>query len=325
MIRLFTIDDIIDLFYKTKIKGKGFMLSKLNPRSLSRTKSTFNTTFVDNSNWWIIPKVKERWNKLITDNQDLGYKDFFMESFFKDKKNLKLISLGTGSSHHEIELAKYANFKEIVCVDLSNKKMEAAESQAKSLGLDNIRFVVADANNYNFPKEEYDIAYFHASLHHFDKVQNLLKAKIKPSLKKSGFLIINEYVGRNRLQFSKNQINIINEALNIIPDKYKIRFKSKSIKRKFYGPGVIRMYITDPSECIDSKNILPSIHKNFKTIIEKEYGGNILMNVLKDISHHFVELDKEKEEVLKRLFDFEDAYLKSNKSDFVFGLYQKIN
>jgi hypothetical protein len=47
------------------------------------------------------------------------------------------------------------------------------------------------------------------------------------------------------------------------------------------------------------------------------------MNVLKDISHHFVETNSEKEIVLNNLFEFEDNYLKSNTSDFIFGVYQK--
>ena len=34
------------------------------------------------------------------------------------------------------------------------------------------------------------------------------------------------------------------------------------------------------------------------------------MNVLKDISHHFVETNNEKEEILIKLFEFEDQYLK---------------
>ena len=32
---------------------------------------------------------------------------------------------------------------------------------------------------------------------------------------------------------------------------------------------------------------------------------------------------EEKEKVLNALFEFEDNYLKSDKSDFVFGIYQK--
>ena len=84
------------------------------------------------------------------------------------------------------------------------------------------------------------------------------------------------------------------------------------------------MILADPSECIDSASILPAIHSNFHTIIEKSYGGNILMNVLKDISHHFIDLDSNKSRILDKLFSLEDEYLTKNTSDFIFGIYQKL-
>jgi len=59
------------------------------------------------------------------------------------------------------------------------------------------------------------------------------------------------------------------------------------VKNKIYGSGIIRMVLADPSECIDSENILPSIHKHYETIYEVGYGGNIIKMALKDLSHHF--------------------------------------
>ncbi|SVE63884.1 uncharacterized protein METZ01_LOCUS516738 [marine metagenome] len=125
------------------------------------------------------------------------------------------------------------------------------------------------------------------------------------------------------MQYSKTQIQEVNKALALIPKQYRKRFKTLQLKNRFYGSGIIRMKLADPSECVDSKSILPSLHTHFTTIVEKPYGGNILMNVLKDISHHFIELNTTKEKILNNLFLFEDNYLKSNSSDFVFGIYEK--
>jgi len=46
------------------------------------------------------------------------------------------------------------------------------------------------------------------------------------------------------------------------------------------------------------------------------------MHVLKDISHHFLDMDSERKYILNSLFDFEDEYLQNQPSDFVFGIYQ---
>jgi hypothetical protein len=85
------------------------------------------------------------------------------------------------------------------------------------------------------------------------------------------------------------------------------------------------MIKADPSECVESENIPPVINKYFEPVFEKSFGGNLLMPVLKDISHHFfnARIDKEKQLILKRLFELEDQYLLSQPSDFVFGIFQK--
>ena len=324
MTRLITIDDIIDTLTKGKQRGWGFIISKFTFSNKSRTKSAFNESSRISSNWSIIPYIKERWNLLITGNTQINYKQFLVQEILKNETNLKLLSLGSGSCSHEIELANYEKFKKITCIDLSEYQLSEAAKIAEIKKLNNIEFICSDLEKYNFPKNNFDIILFNSSLHHFNNVESLLSKKIMSCLKDTGKLVINEYVGPNRLQFTHHQIKEINKALKIIPRKFRKRYKTKLTKNIFFGSGILRMVIADPSECIDSINILPSIHKYFETIVEKPYGGNILMNVLKDISHHFVDLDKEKIKILDDLFQFEDEYLLENSSDFIFGVYKKL-
>ena len=82
------------------------------------------------------------------------------------------------------------------------------------------------------------------------------------------------------------------------------------------------MIVADPSECVDSFSIIPAIHERFDIVEEKFYGNNILQSALKDISHHFVELNPIKVKVLHEIFELEDELLKNHPSDFVFGIYQ---
>lgn len=321
--RLITRDDFVDAYIKIRQRGLAFFSSKFNLNEAKRAKSAFNHSTIDTSNWWIIPKVLERWNLLVTGNKDLSFVDFTVNTFLKDKNNIKMLSLGSGNCSSELKFASCKNFEDILCVDISNVRLEEAKLIAENKNLTNINFSVSNANTYTLPKSHFDIVYFRASLHHFKNVEHLVGKLIKDALKSNGFLIIDEYVGPNRLQFSKNQINAINKAITLIPKKYRKRYKLNLYKNKVSGSGLLRMKIADPSECIDSENILPSIHNNFETIYEANYGGNILMTVLKDISHHFIVLDDEKEKVLNQLFEYEDQYLKTHQSDFIFGIYKK--
>jgi len=322
MTRIITKDDIVDTYAKIRQRGFSFISSKFNFNPTKRTKSAFNELNIESANWWIIPKVKQRWNKIITGSENIDYVTYVAENFLDNKKNLKMLSLGSGVCEQELEFATYKQFDKITCMDISEVLLDIAKQNALSKGLKNIEFLSQNIYNYKFPDNEYDIVLFNASLHHFKNINSFLSEKIKKTLKNNGKLIINEYVGKNRLQFPKHQIKAINESLELIPKKYKKRYKLNFYKTNFYGSGIIRMFIADPSECVESEKILPVIHDNFKIMYEAPYGGNILMNSLKDISHHFVEINKEKEIVLNRLFDFEDQYLKKNSSDFVFGIYE---
>lgn len=321
--KIITIDDLIDLFTKSKQRGLDYLFSKLTLNRMSRTKITFNQQKIIHSNWWIVPMVRKRWNKLITGNENQTYEEYMMTKILHNEKKLKLLSIGSGVCSHELKLAEYDNFEEILCVDLAQNRLNEAKEVALTKGLKNIHFVCVDFLKHNFKNEYYDIIFFHQSLHHFNHVEDLIKTKISDYIKPNGKVVINEFVGATRMQLPKNQIKAINKGLKIIPKKYRTRFKTGQVKNNFYGSGIIRMILADPSECIDSANILPSLHKYFNPLVEKDYGGDILMNVLKDISHHFIETNEEKEKILTALFEFEDNYLKSNKSDFVFGVYQK--
>ncbi|MBD0824321.1 class I SAM-dependent methyltransferase [Aestuariibaculum marinum] len=323
--RLITLDDFIDTYSKLNQRGLHFIASKFNFNDLKRAKTAFNHNYIISSNWWNIPAVRSRWNKLVTGNENVFFEDFVVNNYLKDLKNLKMLSLGSGSCYSELKFAEYGNFDEILCTDIAEIPLIEASKIAKAKNLSNIYFKVLNTNSASIAKNHYDIIYFKASLHHFKNIESLLSNLVKGALKKDGLLIIDEYVGSNRLQFPKFQIEAINKALNLIPKEYKKRFKLKTYKNKVYGSGLLRMKIADPSECIESENILPEIHKNFTTLLEANYGGNILMATLKDISHHFINMDLEKEKVLTSLFEFEDNYLKHNASDFVFGIYKNQN
>ncbi|WP_034259885.1 class I SAM-dependent methyltransferase [Altibacter lentus] len=321
--RWITLDDFIDIYSKVAQRGGDFFLSKFTLDKKSRTKSAFDDTFIQSSNWWIIPKVRKRWNTLITGDPDINYKQHFIANYCQERSDLRLLSLGAGTCSHELELARYPQFAEIVCVDLAENRLAQAKEIAEAQQLSNIHFVASDLNTYPFAEEYFDIVLFNASLHHFEQVEKLLTSQVNKTLKPNGYVVINEYVGPDRLQYPKYQIKAINNALKSIDPEYRKRFKTRFPKNRYYGSGVWRMIMADPSECVDSAGILPALHAHFITCEEKGYGGNILMSVLKDISHHFVTPTVEQEAMLQRLFDLEDTYLTSHDSDFVFGVYQK--
>jgi len=324
MIRLLTKEDFIDVYTKLNQRGLSFIASKFSLNKESRISSAFNTFRLENTNWWDVPAVQTRWNKMISGDYNVDFRDYLINQHLKGKKDLKVLSLGSGTCQHELYYAGFSEiFTEILCVDLGANNLQQAQQIANDKHLKNIHFKCEDIYKTKFKNNYYDLVVFHASLHHFSNLDELFKDKILPALKVDGCLFINEYVGVNRFQFPKKQIQAINKALNIIPDKYKVRSTTSLIKNKFYGNGWLRVYLADPSESVSSEDILNTVKNYFNPIDEKSYGGNILMNVFKDIAYNFVEINPEKQNILNQIFTLEDEYLKENKPDFIIGLYQK--
>lgn len=320
--RIITIEDLKDIYIKFHQRGLPFLLSKFNFDSYKRTQSAFNEKEIQSSNFWQIPDVKKRWNTLITGDENISYEQHITENYFKDKENFKILALGSGVCSHEIKLAELNPHWEIHCFDFSNELLKKAKTISDEKNLKNVFYFAENILKYPFKSGEYDAVFFHASLHHFNNIHQFMDDIVIKSLKSDGHLIINEFVGNNRLQYSKTQLDYINHSLKEIPKKYKNIFKTNIHKNKYYGSGILRMIIADPSECADSINILPAIHDKFDTIEEKPFGNNILQSALKDIAHHFIDSDPEKKAVLQKVFALEDELLLKHSSDFVFGIYK---
>ena len=315
--------DIIDSYYKFKLKGLKIFTDRFGWSAIARIKNVWGSSDNPPTNWWSIPEIQKRWNLLITGDLNKEYQDYLVDKYCKDKNDLKLISPGCGSGEKELKYSKFDNIKSIKAFDIAPSNIKVARENAKRLGRKNVEYFVDDVSKFNFGRNEYNIVIFDSILHHIKNLDDILD-KIYHSLSPDGIMVINEYVGPNRFQWSNEQLNIANRVLNNIPLSYRRRWRSENVKRKIYRPGLLRMYLSDPSEAVNSENILLEIRKRFRIIEEKPYGGNILHLVLKDISHNFNKDSIEGNKILKGLFEIDDYFIKDREnSDFIFGVYGK--
>ncbi len=318
-----SVGDFIDLFYKVKQKGLHVLFSKFRLMNQSRTKSKWNTA-ESSSDFWVIPRVRKRWNEKCTGDPDLSYEDYLMKTHLMDSNNLKMLSVGCGTGARERHFATYSNFALIEGIDMAEKQIEKASRYAAEANMQSIRYLTGNFLNHDFKPESYDVILFNSSLHHFKGISKLLQTKVKPLLKAGGLLVIFEYVGPNRLQWTPEQLKFANKVLKSLPDTYKFRYNSSSVKQHIYRPGLLRMLAVDPSEAVDSESILPAIHGHFKTVEEKQMGWDITHLLFKDIGHNFLNEDEETTAWLEHIFEQEDQYLeKTGRSDAVFGVYRK--
>lgn len=322
---LFSAGDFIDLFFKIRQKSYKTLISKLGFSHNSRIRAKWNAA-VSASDFWMIPMVRKRWNKIITGDETIGYEKYVNEKYLFGKTGLKMLSVGCGTGGRERVFALFDSIEKIDAIDLAELQLIEARSLAKEQNISKINYFVADFLKYPFNESHYDIILFHSSLHHFSHIDRLITERIIPLLNKDGLLIIHEYTGPDRLQWTDEQLKEVNRLLKTIPAEYRRRYGSKAIKKKVYRPGLLRMKLIDPSEAIDSSAILPSLNKNCKMLEEKALGWNIIHLLLKDISHHYIEADTTAAGILEKLFIAEDDFVKkTGQSDAVFGVWSRVD
>jgi ubiquinone/menaquinone biosynthesis C-methylase UbiE len=313
--------DFIDVYHKIKQKGIAVIFTKLKLSSNSRVASKWDS-FVSISDFWVIPEIQQRWNCMISGDKNTEYEDYVVNKYLKDKSDLKMLSIGCGEGYHDRKFAKYNCFSTIDAVDISSVSILNAKEQAIEKSL-KINYLEGDFKEMAFSVGNYDLILFNSSLHHFDAISSTLEKKVKPLLTEKGIVVVFEYVGPNRLQWSKLQLAKSNELLQQLPNRYKLLYDKTSLKKKAYCPGILRMLVVDPSEAPDSESIVSSLDENFKVLEKTNLGWNILHILLKGIAHNFVNEDKETKELLEFLFIAEDDFIKEDKtSDAIFGVYQ---
>lgn len=317
-----SVGDFIDVYHKIRQVGLPKLLSKFKFSSSARITSKWDS-YVSNSDFWLIPDIQKRWNKRISGDENTIYEEYVCTKYFSKQSNLKLLSIGCGEGLHDRNFAKHACFSQIDAIDISEGSIQKAIKKAAQENL-KINYFVGDFKSVNFEKESYDVIFFDSSLHHFTDVKTTLEKDVKPLLKESGKVIVFEYCGPNRLQYTSAQLQKANEILKSLPQNYKLLYDNKSYKKRVYRPGLLRMFLIDPSEAPDALSIPNSLNATFHKLEEQKLGWNILHILLKGISHNFINSKPETKELLLKLFEEEDEFvLKENHSDAIFGVYQK--
>lgn len=317
-----------DLLRLAKKIGQGQfdrIFLKLTSKKEEKVKKAWKYTKAPPTNWWDIPAVRERWNYLISGNPKVDYYEYVSRKYFSRKKNLRGLSLACGTGHRELRWAELGKFKKIDAYDLSKTRIKYARKQAKKKGYDKIiNYQVADVYDIKMQKDFYDVVLAEQSLHHFSPLKKIL-LRIASFLKPNGFLIVNEFVGPTRFQWTNKQLEIVNDLLSSLPDKYKTRWKSSSIKSKVFRPSRLSMILDDPSEAVESSKILPLLNQIFNVVEIKEYGGTILNLLFSEIAHNFLSEDSETQRILRLCFEAEDSHLKNKdiQSDFVIAVCRK--
>lgn len=289
-------------------------------------------------NFYAFPPIRTRSCQLIFNENDATNPDWCeywtAEKYLKASMPFnKCLSICCGFGEVERNLAKLKVAKKIVGTDIALGAIEEARKRAEANNFDNIKYYVADLNNEKLKSHEYDLIWANGALHHIEDLDGVVP-KLYASLKNGGYLVSNEYVGPKYQQIGKRQQELVNAVKHLLPPElrkkvtyerpYGNSFKASAMryaKRKLKWrwtkqaneilwemPPVDYFVASDPSECVNSNNIIPTLKKYFDEVDVKYFNGSILFYALdSEFYKNFDAQNTKHTETLQMLFDIEDT------------------
>ena len=288
-------------------------------------------------NFYCFPPIRTRSCQLIFNESDATSRDWCeywtVEKYLKNSIPLeKCLSICCGFGEVERTLAKLNVAKKFVGTDIAPGAIEEAKKRAQANNLDNIEYYVADLNNEVLPSNEYDLIWANGALHHIADLDGVIP-KLYGALRSGGYLVSNEYVDPKYQQIGTRQQELINAVKHLLPPELRgrttienpygnslkaraLRYAKRKLKWKKTGdiyeilykcPPVEYFMATDPSECVNSDNIMPTLEKYFNEVDVRYYNGSIISHALDSTFYNNYDARNPKHSaILKMLFNIED-------------------
>jgi SAM-dependent methyltransferase len=213
--------------------------------------------------WMGHPLVRASINERVSGTPGLWPVDWFAAKFGSRLDDADVLSIGCGSGGLERDLGRRFPTARIIGVDTSDRAIQVAREEIAREQLAHVSYQCGDAWTILQRPHAWDAIFFHASLHHFDRLHELLRL-VAAALQPGGLLYLDEYVGPAMREWNLIRLGLLNAAYYLLPR----RARRARIVRTPRNPD-------DPTEAICSSDILPAVRASFEVVAQRDYGGNI--------------------------------------------------
>ena len=231
------------------------------------------------------------------------------------------LSLGSGSGYIERRIIDRGLSRAMEGVDISEEAIRIASGAA---GERPITYRRMDLNRDTLEEGKYDFVVSAAALHHVTNLEHLF-AQLNRSLKEGGLLIMHEYVGPDRFQWSEEQLDLANRVYDLLPASYKLNRLTGNVHDSIGRRPIADMIQADPSEAVRSSEIQSVASRFFETMERRDVGGSLLHPLLEGIIGNFHPDDTCDTELLKLIIALEKQLVDGGTLpvDFVVSVHRK--
>jgi SAM-dependent methyltransferase len=238
--------------------------------------------------WSGIPQVHLNHNYLITGNRETYWVDWIRQRFFPEGDAGDALSLGCGAGHLDRILKQRGfRFRSFTGLDISEGAIEQARTRADEIALaPKIQYSAVDLNHCELPPDSFDFIYFFQSLHHIDALEHML-GQCQRALRPGGLLMVNEFVGPSRFQWTDRQLEMASALLRLLPEELRRDLQDGGVKTEVVRPTIMHMVTHDPSEAVRSDEIERLVKAYFNVTSEWNWGGTLNHLVFQSIAANF--------------------------------------
>jgi len=273
------------------------------------------------TNWMAHREVQRHVNRRCSGDPDRTWLDYFCEVYIPARRLRHVVNLGCGDGALEAELIGRDFADSYVGYDLSPDCVARATA-ALAGHRARVRFECTDLNHVALPCEAFDVAFFSHAAHHVERLEHLCE-EVRAALRPDGFLLVQEFVGPNRMQWTDTQLAVVNRLLEQLPESLRLdltRLPERIPKGPATRASVADWLRNDPSECVRSADILSVLAQSFEILERRDFGGTILQKLLENIVGNFREDDEAHSAIVRLLIAFETLLIEHGvlASDFTF-------
>jgi SAM-dependent methyltransferase len=231
-------------------------------------------------------------NPRISGDPEVGWLEWVQHEFLPQEVSEGFV-LGCGGGALERKAAGLGICRSFYCVDISPQAVEVAAALAAREDWHSFQYEARDANTLTLELESLDLILADMALHHVGNLEHLLD-QFRLALRPNGWLVLNEFVGPNRFQWSNLQLSLATRTIRSLPLRLR-RNRDIVPWKRFAKPWVWRakrwtpekVARVDPSESLRSSEIPKLVAERFVVERQIAYGGTLLALVLNNIVGNF--------------------------------------
>ncbi len=174
------------------------------------------------------------------------------------------VSWGCGLGAFERSARRLNVVDEIDAFDISPASLEDARREADQEGITGVSYRVGNFDDPRLSPRRYDVAFFHASLHHVSSLERLFR-RLTFALRRSGAVYVDEYIGPSRAEWTREHLGFAQAVLDMIPAAAKLKDTID-----------VPIEVNDPSEAVRSSEIPGFLSEFFDLVAWRPYGGQIV-------------------------------------------------